>query len=101
MAPNGAAPKRIQVSLRKDVAANLEALVPRGERNRFMIEAIEKALRRKRLLNALEISAGAWSDEGHPDLMTDEDMDRYVRRLRETWVPRTWDEIAGEAEAAE
>ena len=42
MAPNGAAPKRIQVSLRKDVAANLEALVPRGERNRFMIEAIEK-----------------------------------------------------------
>jgi len=30
--------------------------------------------------------------------MTVEDVNRYVRRLRETWMPRTWDEIVEEAE---
>ena len=89
--------KRINVSLSKDVAADLEALVPKGERNRFIVEAVEKALRRARFLQALEISAGAWSDEDHPDLMTIEDVDRYVRNLRSTWMPRSWEEIGVEA----
>ena len=30
--------------------------------------------------------------------MTVEDVDRYVRRLGETWVPRSWDEIIAKAE---
>jgi len=93
--------KRINVSLPRDVADDMEALVPKGERNRFIVEAVEKAVRRAKLLHALEISAGAWSDEDHPDLMTVEDVDRYVRRLRETWMPRSWDEIEAEAASSE
>jgi len=50
------------------------------------------------LEKALRESAGAWSDEDHPDLMTVEDVNRYIRRLRETSMPRTWDEIIAEAE---
>ena len=90
--------KRINVTFPIPLLEELRRYVPRRERNRFIVEATEKELRRRRLLRALRDSAGAWSDEDHPDLMTVEDVNRYVRRLRETWMPRTWDEIAEEAE---
>jgi hypothetical protein len=85
--------KRINVSFPESVLALLEKVVPSRERNGFIVNATEEALRREHLLNALQASAGAWTDEEHPDLMTVEDVDRYVRRLRETWMPRSWDEI--------
>lgn len=97
-ARNGAV-QYIQVAFPADLLAWLESAVPVRDRDRYIVEATEEALRRDRLEHALEVSAGAWSDEDHPDLMTLEDVDRYVRRLRETWMPRTWDEIAEEAEA--
>jgi len=89
------ATKRINVTF--PVSLLLRRYVPRRERNRFIVEATEKELKRRRLLKALRDSAGAWSDEDHPDLMTVEDVNRYIRRLRETWMPRSWDEIIEEA----
>lgn len=92
--------KRINVTFPQTVLDLLEAVVPARKRNAFIVEATEEALRRERLKAVLESLAKepAWSDEDHPDLMTVEDVDRYVRRLRETWMPRSWDEIAEEAE---
>jgi hypothetical protein len=90
--------KRINVSFPEPVLELLDKVIPPRERNSFIVEATEEALRRERLLEALRASSGAWSDEDHPDLMTVEDVDRYVRRLRETWMPRSWDEILQEAE---
>jgi hypothetical protein len=64
------------------------------------VEATEEALRRERLRQVIMAlrEKPAWSDEDHPDLMTVEDVDRYVRRMRESWMPRSWDEIIEEAE---
>lgn len=92
--------KRINVTFPQTVHDLLEAVVPARKRNAFIVAATEEALRRERLKTVLEELAKepAWSDEDHPDLMTVEDIDRYVRRLRETWMPRSWDEIAEEAE---
>jgi len=90
--------KRINVSFPEPVLELLEKVVPTRERNSFIVRATEEALRRERLLKALQASAGAWTDEDHPDLMTVEDVDRYVRRLRETWMPRSWDEILEEVQ---
>lgn len=89
--------KRINITFPTSLLEELRAYIPRGERNEFIVEAIEKELRRIRLHQALRESAGAWSDEDHPDLMTVEDVNPYVRRLRETAMPRSWDEIAAEA----
>jgi hypothetical protein len=91
-------PKRINVTFPTSLLEELKRYVPVRERNRFIVEATEKELRRRRLLKALRESAGAWRDEDHPDLQTPEDVDRYVRRLRETWMPRSWDEIVGNVE---
>jgi hypothetical protein len=90
--------QRINVTFPVALLKQLDEFLPPRERNRFIVEATERELHRRRLRKALEESAGAWSDEDHPDLMTVEDVNRYVRRLRETWMPRSWDEIAQEAE---
>jgi len=88
--------KRINVTFPQPVLDLLETVVPARERNAFIVEATEEALRRERLLTALRTSSGAWSDEDHPDLMSVDDVNRYVRRLRETWMPHAWEEIVGE-----
>ena len=95
-----ASKKRINVTFPESVLDLLKSVVPERKRNSFIVEATEEALRRERLGQVLETlrEKPAWSDEDHPDLMTVEDVDRYVRRLRETWMPRSWDEIAEEAE---
>ena len=91
--------RRISVTFPESVLDLLESVVPARKRNVFIFEATEAALRRERRLKAIQESSGAWADEDHPDLMTAEDIDRYVRRLRETWMPRSWDEITAEAES--
>jgi hypothetical protein len=91
--------KRVNVTFPESVLDLLASVVPPRKRNTFIVEATEEALRRERQLTAIRESSGAWSDEDHPDLMTVEDVDRYVRRLRETWMPRSWDEIIAEAES--
>ena len=92
---------RINVAFPAPLIAEMEKYIPRGERNRFIVEAAEKELRRRRFKAVLEElrREPAWSDEDHPDLMTIEDVDRYVRRLRETAMPRTWDERIKESES--
>lgn len=90
-------PKRVTVTFPTSLLEELRAYVPRRERNRFIVETIKKELRQIRLRKALHESAGAWSDEDHPNLMTVEDVNRYVHRLRETARPRSCDEIAEEA----
>lgn len=80
--------KRINVTFPASLLEELREYVPRRERNRFIIEIVEKELRRIRFQRALRESAGTWSDEDHPDLMTVEDVNRYVRQLRETAVPK-------------
>lgn len=91
--------KRINVILPSELYQELSETIPPRKRNQFIVELIERELRRMRLLRTLEETRGAWSDEDYPHLKTREDVDRYVRQLREQWVSRSWDEIVKEAEA--
>jgi hypothetical protein len=90
--------RRINVTFPIKLLAELRNYVPRQERNRFIIEAVEKELHRVRLHQALDESAGVWLDEDHPDLVTVEDVNRYVRQLREAAVPYSWDDIPKETQ---
>ena len=91
--------RRISVTFPESVLDLLESVVPARKCNAFIVEATDAALRRERQLKVIQESSGAWADEDHPDLMTAEDIDRYVSRLRESWMPRSWDEIIAEAES--
>lgn len=92
--------KRVNVTFPVTLLEELRTYVPRQERNEFIVGATEKLLKQVRLKKVLEDlrREPAWSDEDHPDLMTVEDVNRYVRQLRETALPRSWDEIVNEAE---
>ena len=100
MATETAPRKRISVPFPEPVLELLKAVVPPRKRNAFIVQATEQALRRERLRKVIEAQREnpAWSDEDHPDLMTVKDVDRYVRRLRETWMPRSWDEVLEDAQ---
>lgn len=88
--------KRVNVTFPASLLEELKRYTPRRERNRFIVEATEKELKRRRLLRALRESVGSWSDKDHADLLTVEDVNRHIGRLRETWRSRSWDEIIAE-----
>jgi len=80
------ATQRVNVTFPVEVLENLEKLLAPRQRNRFIVEATARALQDTQLdraLNAL-LEEPAWTDENHPDLMSIEDVDHYVRTLRES-----------------
>ncbi len=81
--------ERLNLYLTKSVADELRRVIPPRERTRFVEEALAKALRRQKLLEALEKSYGAWKDEDHPELATGEDIDRWIEEGRKT-LTRDW-----------
>ena len=54
-------------------------------RSRFIFQAIEERLAIEEQLTVLDETAGAWTDENHPDMKTDEDIDRWLTTLRASW----------------
>jgi len=90
--------KRINVTFPVSLLEELKERIPKRKRNQFIVETIERELRRIRLQRSLREAAGAWSDEDHPDLKTAEDIDRYVRNLRESAMPQSWDDIVAETQ---
>jgi hypothetical protein len=77
------ASRRINVTFPVEVLALVDTVVPPRERNRFIVKAAEEAARREQLRAALKAAAGAWREEDHPELATPDDIDRWVRQLRE------------------
>ncbi len=93
-----AAAARINLALPEALLQEFRALIPARQRNQFIVDLVQHELQKRRLHKAWEEAAGAWSDADHPDLMTAEDIDRFVRKLRETSLPRSWDEILEESD---
>lgn len=84
--------ERISIYFPKPLLDDLRKYVPPRKRSAVIVEAMEKEVQKLKLLAALEESFGAWSDEDHPELATDEDIDRYVHDLRATWRPAEQEE---------
>lgn len=78
-------PQKITVTLPQAVLARLRAHVPARQRSRFILEAIEERLELEEQIAALDETAGAWSDQSHPEMRTEEDIDRWLRDLRRSW----------------
>ncbi len=84
--------ERITISFPKALLDDLRKYVPPRKRSAVIVEATEREVRRLKVLKALEESAGAWKDEDHPDLATEEDIDRYIHDLRSSWKVREVDD---------
>ncbi|HVM70878.1 MAG TPA: hypothetical protein VMT91_03910 [Anaerolineales bacterium] len=91
--------ERMNLYLTKPVADELRRLIPARERTRFVEEVLERELRRRKLKAALKASAGAWKDEDHPDMMTGEDIDRWIEGQRALGT-RDWSKEWGRDEGS-
>ena len=81
--------ERVTIYFPKPLLDDLRKYVPARKRSAVIVEATEKEMRKVKLLAALDDAYGAWSDEDHPELATDEDIERYVHELRARWKPPT------------
>lgn len=82
--------QKITVTLPRTLLRRLEEHVAPRRRGRFIAEAIEERLALEEQLAALDETAGAWSDENHPDMLTEEQIDDWLDNLRRSWI-RTGD----------
>lgn len=89
---------RMRIAFPDPLYNALNELIPANEHNQFIVDVLNRELNRVRLMKVIEETCGVWTIENHPDLATPEDMDAYVRRMRESWMPRTWDGLAAEDE---
>lgn len=74
--------ERINVLLPSSLLAELRELVPPRERSGFIAEATAQRLLQLKQQRALRESRGAWTDENHPELQTQEDMRNWLKELR-------------------
>ena len=74
--------ERINVLLPSSLLTELRELVPPHKRSSFITEATSHLLLQLKQQKALRESRGAWTDENHPELRTQEDMRNWLKDLR-------------------
>ena len=78
--------QKVTITLPKLILQRMDELVPARQRSRFISEALAERLALTEQLLALEESAGAWSDERHPELQDGAAIDRWLAELRQSWT---------------
>ena len=74
---------KTNVVLPKDLIKQIDEVAGRRRRSEFLAKAAEEKLLRMRFERAAAEAFGSWKDKDHPDLVTDEDMRKYLYRIRE------------------
>ncbi len=72
--------KRTHVVLPDALVAEIDAIVGKRGRSRFLADIASREVRRLRTLRALERAAGSWKDKDHPELKGG--AARWVKKLR-------------------
>lgn len=78
--------QKVTITLPRLVLQRMDELIPARQRSRFIAEALAERLALAEQVLALEESAGAWSDEGHPEMADDQAIDRWLAGLRASWT---------------
>lgn len=71
-----------------ELLGTIDQLVGKRKRSKFVVEAAREKIARERFLKALNEAAGAWTDENHPDLSSNNDIRRYLDRARNSYQER-------------
>lgn len=75
--------EKVSVTLPKELIGDIRSIASQGEVSSFFAEALEYYLTYRKQKIALEKGFGAWKSKNHPDLLTPEDSEAYVRSIRE------------------
>lgn len=69
--------RKIAVTIPMSLLQRLDECIPKQQHDEFIVEAIEERLALVEQNVMLEETAGAWTDAHHPDLCTEEDIERW------------------------
>ncbi len=79
--------ERLNIRMPRELADELKRLVPARKRSQLIVAATAEAVARLKQQEALR-EEKIWSDENHPDLTTQEGINRYLREMRVSWRKR-------------
>ena len=71
---------RLHIVISEDLAREIDRMVGKRGRSKFLTQAAEKELKRLRMLRAVQRAAGSWKDADHPELRRG--AARWVAKLR-------------------
>ncbi|HEY4662581.1 MAG TPA: hypothetical protein VIH07_02765 [Candidatus Humimicrobiaceae bacterium] len=72
---------RTHVVIPGELVEEIDRLLGKRKRSRFVAEAIRKEIQRLNFINAVKETAGAWKDEDHAEFK--KGVKNWVRRLRD------------------
>jgi hypothetical protein len=81
--------KRAHIFIPEALLCDIDQLVGKGKRSAFLTEIVEREVRKRKLLRALDEAAGCWKSEDHPEL--EKGSAAFVKALRagsETRLPK-------------
>ena len=68
------------------ISAGIDKIAGPRKRTAVVVEVLERELRRREQLEALQAAVGAWTDENHPELA--DGAEAWVRKMRDASVKR-------------
>jgi len=71
-----------------DILEEVDQIAGKRKRSVFIVKATQEKLERERFLKTLDDTKGAWTDKQHADLRIERDMERYLRRKRDSYKKR-------------
>ncbi|MEM6428134.1 MAG: ribbon-helix-helix domain-containing protein [Deinococcota bacterium] len=77
--------KKVTVTLPQDLIERLNEAVPSRKRSLFITEAIREHLDLIEQINVLDVSAGSWSLDHHPEMKDEAAIDTWLQGLRQNW----------------
>ncbi len=77
--------QKITVTFPKRLLSKLDAAVPPRERSLFIAQAVRERLATLEQAQVVDEAAGAWQDEAYPELRDDENIDGWLKQLRQGW----------------
>jgi Arc/MetJ-type ribon-helix-helix transcriptional regulator len=76
--------ERMNIRMPRELADELKRLVSARKRSQLIVAATADAVARLKQQEALR-EEKIWSDESHPDLASQEDINRYLSEMRASW----------------
>ena len=87
---------RTLVPIPRDLAIAIDKVAGHRQRATFVINLVEREIRRREQREALREAAGSWKDEDHPELS--DGADKWVREMLQESIKR-FEEVERQREA--
>jgi len=72
----------------QEILDEVDQIAGKRKRSMFIVKATQEKLERERFLKTLEETKGAWTDRDHAKLKTKEDLERYLKEKRRSYLKR-------------